>query len=134
MLNGKMNHFGEHITIDGYGGDRELLNDKDFVLSCIKELPSLLGMQMLANPEIYFAEGNGVKDPGGWSGFVVIMESHISIHTFPERGFVSADVYTCKNGMDLGYIENYFKKRFKLKDIETNFIKRGTRYPLENII
>ena len=128
-----MNHFGEHITIDGYGGNKDLLNGKDFVLSCINELPGLLGMHPLAKPEIYFAEGNGGKDPGGWSSFVVIMESHISIHTFPARGFVSADVYTCKNGMDLVYIENYFKEKFKLKDIETNFIRRGTKYPPENL-
>ena len=40
------------------------------------------------------------KDPGGLSGYVLIAESHISIHTFPLRGFVSADVYTCQNSLD----------------------------------
>ncbi|MDQ5889882.1 MAG: S-adenosylmethionine decarboxylase proenzyme, partial [Patescibacteria group bacterium] len=47
---------------------------------------------------------------------------------------VSADVYTCKNGMDVEPIENFFRDKFSLADIETNFIKRGTRYPVENII
>lgn len=122
-------HFGEHVTIDGYQGSKEKLNDKELVLSCLNDLPGELGMKKLSQPEIYFAPGNNTKDPGGWSGFVVIEESHISIHTFPGRGFVSADVYTCKNGMDIAYIENYFKQKFELKDIETNFIKRGTRYP-----
>lgn len=128
-----MNHFGEHITIDGYGGNEELLNKKEVVLDSLNNLPSLLAMHKLSEPEVYFAPGNDSKDPGGWSGFVVIEESHISIHTFPKRGFVSIDVYTCQNGLDKNYIENYFKEKFELKDLETNFIIRGTRYPENNI-
>lgn len=126
-------HFGEHVTLDGYGGDKEKLNDKDFVLSCLVDLPGLLDMKRLSEPEIYFAPGNGGKDPGGWSGFVVIEESHISLHTFPARGFISADVYTCKNGMNVSYIEKYFKDKFSLQDIELHFIKRGTKYPVNNV-
>ena len=126
-------NFGEHLTIDGYNGDKKLLNDKKLVLSCLNDLPKLLQMKKLAPPEVYFAPGNDKKDPGGWSGFVVIEESHISIHTFPDRGFLSADVYTCKNGMDAAFIENYFKQKFALADIETNFIKRGTRYPANDL-
>ncbi len=126
-------YFGEHVTIDGYGGDKQKLNDKELVLGCLNDLPGLLGMQKLAQPEIYFSKGNDLKDPGGWTGIVVVAESHISIHTFPERCFLSADVYTCKNGMDKEFIFSYFKERFGLKDLETNFIKRGTKYPDHNI-
>ena len=93
-------HFGEHLTIDGYGGSYEKLNDPDLVLKCLNEVPELLKMHKLAKPETYFAKGNEGKDPGGWSGFVVIEESHISIHTFPAKNFISADVYTCQNGMN----------------------------------
>jgi S-adenosylmethionine decarboxylase len=121
--------FGEHLMIDGYGGNETILNDKSVVLGCLDNLPSLLGMKKLSIPEVYFAPGNDKKDPGGWSGFVVIEESHISIHTFPKKKFVSADVYTCKNGLDVNYILNYFKVMFELSDTESNLIKRGTRYP-----
>ncbi|MEN9621750.1 MAG: hypothetical protein RLZZ67_184 [Candidatus Parcubacteria bacterium] len=126
-------NFGEHLTIDGYGGDKNKLNDKDLVLQCLNQLPELLGMHKLSNPEIYFAKGNNEKDPGGWSGFVVIEESHVSVHTFPARGFVSADVYTCQNGLNTEYILQYFRHLFELKDIESNFIKRGTRYPISDV-
>ena len=125
--------FGEHITIDGYGGNQNLLNDQELVLKCLSELPGLLGMNKLAEPVVYFAVGNDDKDPGGWTGVVVIAESHISMHTFPKRGFISADVYTCKNGMDLEFIKKYFIDSFQLKDIETNFIKRGSHYPDQDI-
>jgi S-adenosylmethionine decarboxylase len=121
-------HFGEHLMLDGYSGSFEKLNDKELVLASLNELPEMLGMHKLAEPEVYFAEGNGGKDPGGWSGFVVIMESHISIHTFPARGFVSIDAYTCKNGLDTERIIGYFVNRFELKDTEVNLIERGKRY------
>lgn len=121
-------HFGEHLMIDGYGGDYEKLNDEKLVLRCLDELPGKLGMKKLAEPEIYFAPNNEKKDPGGWSGFVVIAESHISIHTFPAKGFVSIDAYTCINGLNTEFIINYFKEAFGITEIEKNFVKRGLKY------
>lgn len=125
--------FGEHLTIDGYFGDKEKLNSKDLVLLCLNELPEKMEMNKLSNPQVFFAKPNHIKDPGGWSGYVIIAESHISIHTFPNRGFVSIDAYTCRCGMDKDFIINYFKEKFDLKDVEVNYIKRGTRYPVEDI-
>ena len=126
-------NFGEHLTIDGYGGSFDKLNNKNLVMQCLDELPTLLKMKKLAKPQIFFAKGNNKKDPGGWSGYVIIEESHISIHTFPARGFVSADVYTCRNGLDKDFVISYLKEKFELEDMETNFIKRGTKYPNNNI-
>jgi S-adenosylmethionine decarboxylase len=125
-------HFGEHLMIDGYGGNESKLNDRDLVLNCLNELPEKLGMKKLAAPQIYFAEANDLKDPGGWTGVVVIAESHISIHTFPKRGFVTADVYTCKSGMNNDLILDYFKSAFELRELEVNFVKRGLNYPETN--
>lgn len=133
MSEAKQPHFGEHLTIDGYGGSYEKLNDRDLILSCLSELPGKLGMHPLAEPVIYVAADNQIKDPGGWSGFVVIAESHISIHTFPKRRFVSIDAYTCRNGIDQSIIERYFQEAFSLEDMETNFILRGMKYPPENL-
>src|SRR3989344_8007317 len=122
-------HFGEHLTIDGYDGNPDKLDDKKLVLNCLIDLPTYLGMKALSEPQVFQAPDNGIKDPGGWSSFVVIMESHISIHTFPKRKFVSIDVYTCKNDLDTEKVKKFFIKAFDLKDTETNFIKRGTKYP-----
>ena len=130
----KVIQFGEHITIDGYGGDYELLNNKETISSVLFGLPEKLSMKILSKPMVVSAPANWVKDPGGWSGCVIIAESHISIHTFPKRRFMSADVYSCRNGLDVQKIISYFTKTFKLSDVETHFIKRGTRYPAENLI
>ncbi len=128
-----MNHFGEHLTLDGYRGNHDKLNSKEVVESALRELPGELGMHILGGPVVYFAAGNDIKDPGGWSGFVVIEESHISMHTFPARGFISADVYTCQNGLDQEKIIAFFRDRFEIKDEEVNFVIRGKKYPAENI-
>lgn len=129
----KQAHFGEHLTLDGYGGSYEKLDDRELVLSCLLELPEKLGMHPLAEPVVYAAADNQLRDPGGWSGFVVIAESHISIHTFPKRRFVSIDAYTCKNGMDTGIAIEYFKEKFDLDETETNLVIRGKKYPQENL-
>ncbi len=126
-------HFGEHLTIDGYGGDELKLNNSNLVKFALNDLVNKIEMNKLCEPQVFFAEGNGKKDSGGWSGYVVIQESHISIHTFPKRGFVSIDVYTCKEGLQKDLIVKYFIDLFTLKDIETNFIIRGTRYPVQDI-
>jgi len=126
-------HFGEHFMLDGYGGDEHILDDRDVVLRSLEDILVVLDMHKLADPVVYRAEGNDVKDPGGWSGFVIIMESHISIHTFPKRGFVSIDAYTCKAGLNTKAIRAYFTGVFNLKDSEVNFVKRGTQYPNQNL-
>lgn len=127
-------HFGEHITIDGYDGNPDRLNDDEAVFSALAELCNELRMRPLMKPIVVSAPDNHIKDPGGWSGFVVIAESHISIHTFPKRRFLSADVYSCQNGLDKDFVVNFFKKKFQLKKIETHFIKRGLKYPAHNIV
>lgn len=127
-------HFGEHVTIDGYGGDPDLLDSEVAVRSSLEELCNVLKMHMIITPVVVEASDNGIKDPGGWSGFVMIAESHISIHTFPRRRFVSADVYTCQNGLNPEFISDFFKKKFQLEEVEINFIKRGEKYPEHNLV
>ena len=126
-------HFGEHLTIDGYGGEESRLNDPATVRLALNQLPAKIEMNPLSEPQVVFAPGNGQKDPGGWSGYVIIEEGHISIHTFPKRGFVNIDVYSCKNSLKRNLINEYFVDLFKLSDTEVNFLKRGTRYPSSDL-
>ena len=128
-----MTHFGEHVTYDGYGCQPELLDSRTGVSAALADLTAELGMTRLGGPEIYSAPSNDGKDPGGWTGVVVLQESHISVHTFPARGFLSADVYTCQNGLDVDTIRRFFAERFGATDDEINFLKRGTRYPLQDV-
>ncbi len=120
--------------IDGYLGNQEKLNDKRLVEKMLSDLPKKLKMHIVMGPVVKFIKGNDKKDPGGYSGFVVIAESHISIHTFPARKFVSADIYTCTDVLNKDFAIKYFKKSFDLKNLEINFVKRGTKYPVEDLL
>ena len=39
--------------------------------------------------------------PQGWTGFALLAESHISVHTWPEHGYVAIDIFTCGESMDM---------------------------------
>jgi S-adenosylmethionine decarboxylase len=130
---GTMN-FGAHLTLDGYGGNPEKLNDGKLVFQCLSELPEKLGMRKIYGPEVLECKELNEKDSGGHSGFVMIAESHISCHTFPFRKFVSIDVYTCKDQIDKEFVLEYFKKAFEIEDMEVNYLIRGTRFPDRDLL
>lgn len=124
--------FGLHLTIDAYNCDPKTLNDQNLVYNILDTLPEKIGMKKLIKPYVLFAEANHKRDPGGWSGFIMIQESHISLHTFIKRRFITADIYSCKK-FDTRIVLKYFKEIFKTKDMEYNVEKRGKRYPEKNI-
>ncbi len=120
--------FGTHWTLDGYGADARSLNNMDLVFSALNDLPEILDMHKIITPYVIRFDGNDKKDAGGYSGFVMIAESHISIHTFPDKGFVTIDVYTCQGELDVKTCRAYFGKHFGIKTFEENVIKRGLKY------
>lgn len=119
--------------IDGYEASCGSLDNRTLVFEVLDKLPEEMGMKKLSPPQVFWAPAISKKDSGGWSGFVVIQESHISIHTFPRRGFISADIYTCQNNMDTEKVQKYLRKAFSIKDMEINFVKRGTKYPEKDL-
>ena len=133
MHRGPTGRFGLHLTLDGYGGDPERLGDPEVVRAWLDELPGVLEMNKLIQPYLVEVGAQNEKDPGGITGFVLIAQSHLSVHTFPRRGFVSADIFTCQDHLDQGLIRRSLVTTFRLGDVETNFIERGTRYPLVNL-
>src|SRR5687767_14077468 len=84
-----------HLTIDGYGGDRERLSSEELVSSLLDRYPGEINMTKISHPHVQRYIGDKPED-WGVSGFVIIAESHIAIHTFPDRGYVWVDVFSCK--------------------------------------
>jgi S-adenosylmethionine decarboxylase len=77
----------------------------------------------------YVFKYSGLK-PEDWgiSGFVLIAESHISIHTFPEKNFVSVDIFSCK-AFDADFATKYLQNAFGMEKVESNVLDRGTEFP-----
>ena len=127
--------FGEHLIFDAYKCDPKKLNDKKFCTKVLLDLANIAGMKKLIDPVVVKASENetlGGKDPGGYSGFLIIQESHISVHTFTKRGFVTADLYSCKPFVFDGVVD-YLVTAFKPKDYSIIKMDRGLKYPSKNI-
>ena len=64
-------------------------------------------------------------NPNGISGVIVIQESHLAIHTWPEFGFASIDIYTCGSSVNPWKAYDYVSKHFKAKNVTAMEFKRG---------
>lgn len=124
--------FGTHLMLDGYNCAKEPLENANILFELLDKLPGKIGMTKMTAPYIVFTEGNDKKDPGGWSGFVLIQESHISIHTFVKRKFFTFDIYSCKD-FDTQIVIEHLKELFKTDDLEYSIEERGKKYPSENL-
>lgn len=119
--------FGPHLMIDGYHASSEKLDDLDLIERVLEELPTQLGMTKLMAPHVRRYAGTTAQD-GGVTGVVVIAESHIAIHTFPQRGFLSVDVFSCKD-FDVQKALNSLIEHFEVGRYDTHFINRGKEFP-----
>src|SRR5438105_14724412 len=81
--------FGPHLVFDGHGCPRARLDDLDRLYSLLHSLPDDIGMTRIMPPYVF---RHAAGDAEGLSGFVLIAESHISLHTFPDQVFVRGDV------------------------------------------
>ena len=83
-----MNALGRHLLIELQDCDKEALNDLSFLRETMVTAAIDCGALVLGESFHHFS-------PQGVSGVVVIAESHLSIHTWPEYGYAAADIFTC---------------------------------------
>jgi len=120
--------FGPHLTLDLYGCNPEKISDTKFIYKLLDELPELIGMHKISEPNITDFPGNPNSfDKGGISAFVLITESHISIHTFTADKFASVDIFSC-NPFDIDKAARCVMERLEAKKVEKNFIERGKSF------
>ena len=111
--------FGTHLVLDLQDCPAAKLSNRKFVLSFLNLLPKELGMRKISKPVV--KEIKTVLDEG-LSGFVMIAESHVSVHTFPKLHSAHVDVFSCKPfdvGKARGAIERHFSaKRSRFRVME----------------
>ena len=99
---------GKHLLLD-LKKCKNLPNQEE-IYNLLSELPDKLGMKILTNPYVV----RGSPHLPGWSGFVIIETSHISLHSFDDTNFISMDIYSCQdfNETDIiKYIEEIFEPK-----------------------
>jgi len=114
--------------VDGYNGNFEALASVEAIANFLDTLPAEIGMTKIMPPYVFKYDGGDKPEDWGVSGFVIIAESHISIHTFPVKGYFSIDIFSCKD-FDIPVALEIIKSFFGTEDLEVQTTSRGTEFP-----
>src|SRR5256714_15329843 len=114
-----------HLMLELYGCNRELLSNEAVVRRALDEYPARVGMEKVSPVHLYNIETSNPLD-AGLSGFVVIAQSHISMHAWPGYGEVDIDNWSCKAFSQEDAI-TFAREMFQTDDVEAHFVVRGNR-------
>lgn len=109
---------GRHILCEAYGCDPEVLNS----LKKVEEL--MVDAALRAGAEVREVAFHKFS-PQGVSGVVVISESHLAIHTWPELGYAAIDVFTCGESVDPKLACDYLVEAFGADTVTETLVTRG---------
>ncbi|SDZ54245.1 S-adenosylmethionine decarboxylase [Evansella caseinilytica] len=112
-----MDTMGRHVIAELWDCDNEKLNDINYIERLFVDAALEAGAEVREVAFHKFA-------PHGVSGVVIISESHLTIHSFPEHGYASIDVYTCGN-LDPNVASNFIAKSLGAKTTEVVELPRG---------
>jgi len=118
--------FGPHLIIDGSRCNTRKLADRILVEQVLNDYPAAIGMTKIGGPYMFEYQA---PDPAysGVSGLVVIAESHIAIHTFPELDYFTMDIFSCKNFDHEKAIE-YIRTAFDVVEMDRMLVQRGLSF------
>lgn len=120
--------YGPHLMLDGYGCDSKRLDDMKFIYAFLSKFPKLIKMRKIMPPYVFYHDGGEIPEDRGFSGVVIIAESHITIHTYPEKNFVVMDIFSCKNFNTDKAIE-IITRTFRIKKHDKKVLTRGLEFP-----
>ncbi len=109
---------GRQILLDLYDCNPECLNQIEIIKKLLVDVADSINVNVIDSAFHQFA-------PCGVSGVLVISESHIAIHTWPEFGYAAVDVFTCGDKISPELIQAEISRRFGAKRSERKIIHRG---------
>ncbi len=115
---------GRHILVEFYESSPEILNDVSLIEQSMVDAAQEAESTVVNSTFHHFS-------PFGVSGVVVIEESHLAIHTWPEYGFASMDIFTCGDSVEPWIAFNYLKKAFHSEHASSMEMLRGQLNLLE---
>ena len=114
---------GKHLIIDAYGIEEKKLKDFRAIKKLLRDLPRKIQMRPLSK-EIVKKVISDFYPTRGVSGFVMLYESHISLHTWPEKVCLAMDLHSCKD-FDHRAVIKFLKKYWGCKKMKTRVVMRG---------
>ena len=115
-----------HLVIDGFGGNTSKMWDEGLVRQFLTDYPDKLEMTRITEPRVLVYAAPKPED-SGVTGFVIIAESHISIHTFPRKKYVNIDIFSCR-AFDHDRALEDARKLFDFDDVQTWLLDRGLEW------
>jgi S-adenosylmethionine decarboxylase len=109
---------GRQVLVELYSCDPEILRDEATVRA------RLLEAVRLAKATIVTDTFHGFS-PHGVSGVVVIAESHVAIHTWPEHRYAAVDIFTCGETIDPWVIQRSLEESFRSERVSCLDLRRG---------
>jgi S-adenosylmethionine decarboxylase len=116
-----------HVMLDLYGCHADLLADEAFLRRVLDDYPTRIAMEKVSPVELRYIETSNPLD-AGYSGFVIIATSHVSLHAWPPYGMVNIDIFSCEF-FDTDDVVTFAKAMFHTDDVEVQAVKRATRSP-----
>ncbi len=116
-----MNALGNHILAEFYDCDPGMLNEPEIIERAMNEAAEVSGATIVQSVFHMFS-------PHGVSGVVVVAESHLAVHTWPEYGYAAVDYFSC-GSVDSEAAIRYLQKEFGADKVTTRKIDRGLLVP-----
>ncbi len=108
---------GKHYLLDLWGCSPELLNDRPFLERVVREAVAATGATLISLHGHEFS-------PYGITIVALLKESHLSVHTWPEKGYVAVDVFTCGETVPERALP-VFRRYLKPRRVEAHCLPRG---------
>lgn len=109
---------GNQTNIELYGCNAQLINNASLVEEILLKSAFLINLTVVNTTIHHFS-------PIGVSGVIVIEESHIAIHTWPEYNYVAIDFFTCNDSYEISKAVDFLFESFQADAKEIVQLKRG---------
>ncbi len=119
-----MKALGRHILVEFMNCNAEVMNDVSAIENAMVEAAQIAGATVINSTFHHFS-------PYGVSGVVVIQESHLAIHTWPEYGYAAVDLFTCGDTVDPWVSFEYLKKAFESASYSALEMNRGSTHTIK---
>jgi S-adenosylmethionine decarboxylase proenzyme len=119
-----MKALGIHLLVELCSCNRQKLDDMDYLERIMAQAAETAGATVLKTAFQNF-------NPQGVSGVVVIAESHLTIHSWPEYGYAAVDIFTCGTTVDPWKAASFLKQELEAMDIQVKDFERGIPWEMQ---
>ncbi len=114
----KKKSLGEHVLADFYGCNKDILKNLHLIKHYMHEAAIRANATIVAEEFHHF-------NPWGVSGAIIIKESHLTIHSWPEYGYAAVDIFTCGESLQLWSAMKYLQEKLECRNMDYSDTVRG---------